>query len=410
MLIERFAEILNVLRRNRLRTLLTALSVAWGVFVLALLLGAGRGLENGAAWEFRDDAVESLYVQSGQTSVAYAGRKLGRDIKLMNEDLDALSRELPAISHLSGHFYLWGEFQVRHGNKHSAFDIRGVHPGHQFLEKTEIVRGRYISDVDILKRRKICVIGTKVREALFGKTNPIGQYIEIRGLFYLVVGEFEDIGAEAELLRIYVPITTAQLIYNSPNRIHSLMLELKSADLAESQLTGEQVQRILAARHQVSPTDRRAIRVFNSLDRYYKITSVFAWIRVFVWIVGLGTLLAGVIGVSNIMLISVAERRQEIGVRRAVGATAGSIVGMIVGESVLLTALSGYGGLIAGVALVELVAKTFTDLPFLRNPSVDIRVMLTAAGLVVVAGALAGLFPALRAARVDPITALREGA
>ncbi len=410
MLLEHFAEIISVLRRNRLRTLLTALSVAWGVFVLALLLGAGQGLENGAEWEFRDDAVASLFVQSGQTSVPFAGHKLGRDVRFMNEDYEALGRELPSIEHQSGRFYLWGEFQVKHGNQHSAFDIRGVHPGHQYFEKTEITRGRFVNEADILAYRKVCVIGAKVREALFGQADPIGQFIQIRGLYYLVVGEFEDIGGEAELRKVYVPITTAQLVYHSPRRIHNLMFDLKTADLEESRRTGEQAQRILAARHRVSPEDRRAIRVYNNLERFYKVTGVFAWIRVFVWIVGLGTLLAGVVGVSNIMLIAVAERRQEIGVRRAVGATAVSIVGMIMTESILLTALSGYLGLVAGVGVVELVARSFKDLPFMREPSVDIGVMLAASALVVLAGALAGLFPALRAARVDPITALRVGA
>ncbi|HMA95710.1 MAG TPA: ABC transporter permease, partial [Polyangiaceae bacterium] len=307
MLLERFAEILDVLRRDRLRTLLTALSVAWGVFVLALLLGAGRGLENGAEWEFRHYAVASIHVQPGQTSVAHAGRRQGRDVKLMNEDLDALDRELTNMGHRSGKFHLWGEFEVRYRNKHSAFAISGVHPGYQFLEKTEMVRGRYLNDLDILNHRKVCVIGVKVRDALFGDADPVGQYIEIRGLFYLVVGEFEDVGSEADLLKIYVPITTAQLVYNSPRRVHNLMFDLTSTDLQESQSTSEQTQRVLAARHQVSPNDRRAIRVFNNLERFYKITSVFSWIRVFVWIVGIGTLLAGVIGVSNIMLIAVAE-------------------------------------------------------------------------------------------------------
>ena len=410
MLFERVAEILSVLNRNRLRTLLTALSVAWGMFVLALLLGAGRGLENGAAWEFRDDAVASIFVHSGQTSVPFAGRRLGRDVKFTNDDYDALKREVVDIEHRSGSFYLWGEFQVRRGSEHSAFDIRGVHPEFEYLEKTQMVRGRYLNDIDVAEHRKVCVIGTKVREALFGPDDPIGQFIQIRGLYYLVVGEFEDTGGEAELRKIYIPISTAQLVYHSPRRIHSFMFDLKTDDLARSQQAGVGAQRVLAARHQISPEDRRAIRIFNNLERFYKVTSVFAWIRVFVWIVGLGTLLAGVVGVSNIMLIAVAERRQEIGIRRAVGASAVSIVGMILGEAILLTTLSGYAGLIAGVGVIEFVAAHFTDLPIMREPSVDIRMMLIATTLVIGAGALAGLFPALRAARVDPAVALRGDA
>ncbi len=409
MLLERFVEIVTVLRRNRLRTFLTALSVAWGLFVLALLLGAGHGLENGTEWEFRHEAIASIFVQAGQTSVPFGGRRLGREVKLMTEDHEALGRDLSAVEHQSGIFYL-GEQRVKHGTRHAAFDIRGVHPDHQYLEKTELVRGRFLNEADILDQRKVCIVGTKVREALFAQADPVGQFIQIRRLFYLVVGEFEDVGGEAELRRIYVPITTAQHVQHLPRRIHSLMFDLRTADLERSRQTDEQTRRILAARHQLSPQDRRAIRVYNNLERFYKVTSVFAWIRVFVWIVGLGTLLAGVVGVSNIMLIAVAERRKEIGLRRAVGATGISIVGMVMAESILLTAVSGYLGLIAGVGAVELVARAFKDLPFMREPSVDVGVMLAASTLVVLAGALAGLFPALRAARVDPIAALREGA
>jgi putative ABC transport system permease protein len=409
MLLERWFEILSVLRHNRLRTLLTALSVAWGMFMLALLLGAGRGLENGAAWEFRDDAVASIWVHAGQTSIPYAGRKPGREVKLKDEDLDAIGRGVSAVGHRSARYYFWGNFQVRRGRQHSGFEVRGVHPEHRYLEKTEIVRGRFLDQADLAETRKVCVIGTEVRKTLFGDADPIGQPIQIRGLVYQVVGEFEDPGGEAEMRKIYVPITTAQLVYHDPRRIHTLAYDLTSTDLGASRRAAEETSRILAARHRVSPDDRRAIRVWNNLEQFYKVTSVFGWIRVFVWIVGLGTLLAGVVGVSNIMLIAVAERRREIGIRRAVGATAFSIITMILAESVLLTALSGYSGLVAGVGAVELAARLFKDLPFMREPSVDIGVMLVAGGLVVVAGALAGLFPALRAARVDPVVALRRG-
>jgi putative ABC transport system permease protein len=408
MLLERWFEILGVLEHNRLRTLLTALSVAWGMFMLAVLLGAGHGLENGAAWEFRDAAVASIWVGSGQTSIPYAGRKPGREVKLDNDDLDALGRGIPTSEHRSGRYWFWGNFQVRRGRQHSGFDVNGVHPGYRYLDKIELVRGRFLDDADLAETRKVCVIGTEVRKTLFGDTSPIGQSIEIRGLVYQVVGEFQDVGGEAEQRRIYVPITTAQLVYHDPGRIHQLALDLTTTDLDAAREAAARTSRILAARHQVSGQDRRAIRVWNNLEQFYKVTSVFVWIRVFVWLVGLGTLLAGVVGVSNIMLIVVAERTREIGIRRAVGATSASIIGMVLAESILLTALSGYSGLLAGVGAVELAGRLFKDLPYLREPSVDIGVMLAAAALVVVAGGFAGLFPALRAARVDPIMALRR--
>jgi len=407
--LESLGEVLSVLSRNKLRTFLTALSVAWGTFMLALLLGAGRGLENGVEWEFRDGAIAAIWVRSGQTSVPYAGRSPGRDVRFKNEDYDAIARQIPGVEHLSGRFYLWGEFQVSYGNKHSSFDIRGTHPGHRYVEKTILSRGRFLNDADVRARRKVAVIGTKVREALFGKEDPIGKHIGIRGLNYLVVGEFEDIGGEAELRKIYIPITTAQLVYAQPGVIHNLMFTLASDDLEASKRASEETRTLLGKRHSVSPEDRRAIRVQNNLEEFRRMTEVFRWISAFVWIVAIGTLIAGIVGVGNIMLIAVAERTKEIGVRKAIGATSLSIIGMIVSEAVLITALSGYVGLVAGVGVVELVANAGLELPFLREPSVDIRVGLIASALLVVAGTLAGLFPALRAAGVDPIVALREG-
>lgn len=408
-MLEGLSETLSVISRNRLRTFLTALSVAWGMFMLALLLGAGRGLENGVAWEFRDDAVASLWVRRGQTSVPYAGRPPGRDVFFRNDDFDAILREVPGVEHGSGRYYLWGEFHVSYGNKQSSFDILGVHPGHRYAEKTTMLRGRYLNEADLGGRRKVAVIGSRVRETLFGKEDPIGAYVAIRGLNYQVVGEFEDVGGEAELRKVYIPLTTAQLVYGQPSLIHNLLFTLPSENLAESRATSEQIRALLGKRHFVSPEDRRAIRVQNNLEEFKRLTDVFTWINTFVWVVAMGTLIAGIVGVGNIMLISVAERTKEFGIRKALGATSTSIVGMVVFEAVAITALAGYGGLVAGVLFVELVAGATAGTPFMRQPSVDIGVGLLASVLLVVAGTLAGFFPALRAARVDPIVALREG-
>jgi putative ABC transport system permease protein len=409
MLLESLDEILSVLVRNKLRTALTALSVAWGMFMLAILLGAGRGLENGVNWEFRDDATNSIWVSSGKTSLPFAGRGPGRAVRFDNDDYDLLKRSVPKLEHMSGRFYLWGEFFVSYGKKHAAFDIRGTHPGHRFLEKTEMLRGRFLNDEDVKRRRKVAVIGKRVRESLFGDEDPIGKIVQIRGLSYEVVGEFEDVGGEAELRKIYVPISTAQLIYNQPRTIHQLMFTVGTSDVDESHRIAEIAHERLASKHGVSLDDRRAIRVQNNLERFMKMTRVFGWINVFVWIVGIGTLLAGIVGVSNIMLISVAERTKELGIRKALGATPLAIVVMVVVESMLVTAAAGYAGLVAGVGVIELVANNVGNAPFWRDPQVDLWVVAIAAVILTVAGALAGLFPALRAARVDPIEALRQG-
>jgi len=400
-------EIFATLSRNRLRTALTALSVAWGMLMLVVLLGAGRGLEKGAAYEFRDDAVNSLWLQPGKTSRPFAGRGPGRDVKLMNDDYEALARNFPSIDHISGRFYMWGEFMVSYGGKHSAFDIRGAHPGHQYLEKTIITQGRFLNDADINQRRKVCVIGSKVVSFLFGDKDAVGEYLNIRGLSYKVVGVFEDVGGEAELKKIYLPITTVQLLYSQPGRLHQIMFTIGDADLSDSRRLAEQVTRFIAARHGISPDDRQALRVQNNVEQFERVNSVFVWLRAFVWIVGIGTLLAGIVGVSNIMLISVKERTREIGIRKALGATPWSIISLVVGEAVIVTSVAGYAGLLAGIGVIELAQRYVKDVPYMRQPDVDLSVALLASSVLVCAGALAGFFPARQAANISPTEALR---
>jgi putative ABC transport system permease protein len=401
-------ELLTTLRRNRLRTLLTGLSVTWGTLMLVLLLGAGKGLENGILWEFRDDAVNSIWVWSGLTSVPFAGRGPNRDIRFKNDDYAALRRDVPGIERLSGRFWMWGEFSVRRGERHSAFDVLGVQPDQRYIEKTLLTAGRYVNERDLAERRKVAVIGSLVRAALFEHEDPLGQSIEIRGLPYTVVGVFADEGGEAELRRIYVPLTTTQLVYNDPGRVHAFGMTVGDANAQQSEAVERETHRVLAMRHQVALGDARALRTQNNLVRFERISAVFRWVNGFVWFVSFGTLLAGIVSVSNIMLISVAERTREIGIRKALGATPFRLVGMVLAEAILITSLGGYAGVVLGVMLVELAREKFADAPFVRNPSVGIGVAFEATALIVLAGAVAGFFPALRAARVSPVAAMRE--
>ncbi len=270
-----------------------------------------------------------------------------------------------------------------------------------------MTRGRFLNDADIDERRKVCVIGSKVASFLLGKKEALGEYLNIRGLSYKVVGVFEDVGGEAELKKIYVPITTAQLLYSQPGRVHQIMFTIGNADLPESQRLAEQVTRFVAARHGISPDDRQALRVQNNIEQFERVNGVFVWLRAFVWIVGIGTLLAGMVGVSNIMLISVKERTREIGIRKALGATPWSIISLVVGEAIIVTSVAGYSGLLSGVALVELAARYLKDVPYLRQPDVDLSLALQASAMLVFCGALAGFFPARHAANISPTEALR---
>lgn len=408
MSIDSFGEVLDVLRRNRLRTILTALSVAWGIFVLVLLLAAGKGLQNGVRHDFRDDATNSIWIRRGKTSKPFEGHAPGRRVVFRNSDLPALRRGIDGLEHMSGRFYLWGNFTISRGSKASSFSVRGVHPEHQYLERTILLDGRFINETDIAQRRKVAVIGKEVRKALFGPDNPVGERIKIRGVMFRVVGLFRDEGSSREARTIYAPLTTIQLMHQGGNDVHQIMFTTGAATLAQTRAMEEQTRLLMAKLHHFDPEDRRAVQISNRLVQFQKVMQIFEWLRIFVWVVGIGTLFAGIVGVSNIMIISVQERTVEIGVRKALGATPRAILGMVLGEALTITALAGYAGLTASVVVVELVRRYLPDNEYLRDPTVDVQLGVVATLLLMGAGALAGLIPAFHAARVKPIVAMRR--
>jgi len=407
MMLERWHELLLTLQHNKLRTALTALSVSWGIFVLVILLGAGSGLEQSVEHNFEKDATNSILVRSGRTSLPFAGRPLGRKITFHNGDTAAISASIPGVDHLSGRF-IHGDDSVSFGQRHASFDIRGCEADYQFLAKTTILSGRFINDRDVEFRRKVAVIGPEVVAALFDGADPLGQYIQIRRNFYQVVGTYEDEGGEVELRKIYIPLSTAQLAYQGVDKVHQILYTVGSAGVAESNSMADSTRDLIAHRYDFAPEDRRALTVHNNLADFTKITQIFGWIRSFVWIVGLGTIMAGVVGVSNVILISVQERTREIGIRKALGATPAAIVRSILAEALLVTSFAGYSGLIAGIGTLEIVARNMPQNDYVRDPHVDVRVALMAVAVLVIAGAFAGLAPAVRAVRVSPVVAMRE--
>jgi putative ABC transport system permease protein len=400
-------EIWGTVRRNKLRTVLTGFAVAWGIFMLVVLLAFGNGLHNNVVHQFRDDAVNSIWIHPGQTSRPHAGHQPGRFLRFTNEDHEAIAR-LPGVEHITSRFFIRGNNTITRGAKTTSFDVRAVHPAHRHLEGTQIVQGRWLDDLDLAERRKVAVIGVDVSRFFFGPDeDPIGAWLTVAGIQFRVVGVFHDEGGEGELKKIYIPITTGQMAYGGANRVHMIMFTVGQASLAESVALEERVRALLSERHHVAPDDRRALRVRNNMEAFEKIASVTLMIQLFVWVVGGLTILAGIVGVSNIMLIAVKERTREIGVRKALGAPPGSILTMIVQEALVLTTVAGYLGLVAGVGAVELIRR-FVPADVIRDPQVDLRIALTATVLLAVAGTLAGFFPAWRAARINPIEALRE--
>jgi putative ABC transport system permease protein len=406
---DRWYEIFDTIRRNKLRTFLTALSVAWGIFMLVILLAAGNGLRNSVAHDFRDDAVNSLWLWAGQTSLPHEGHPLGRAVQFTNRDYDRIRDTVPGVERITGRFYLRGNLVVSRGNKNTSFDVRACHPDHRYLEKTNITAGRFLDDIDQAERRKVAVIGADVARFLFAKDEePLGQRIAVNGVQYLVIGIFEDAGGEEEQRKIYIPIATAQMAYGGADAVHQLMFTVGDASAEDSKAIEAIVRDHLAEEHDFDPEDKRALRVRNNVQSFQDINDVFDAIELFVWFIGAGTIVAGIVGVSNIMLISVKERTKEIGVRKALGATSGAIVGQILQESIFLTAVAGYMGMVTGIGLIELFVRYAPPIDFLRDPQVDLRVVTIATVILVISGALAGYVPARRAARVDPVVALRD--
>jgi len=401
-------EIWDTVTRHKLRTFLSALSVAWGVLVLIVLLGAGRGLENGATDSFQGDALNSVWISNGSTSLPFAGQGPGRKIKLDNADYDVLLGLRPKVEYTDAELNLSGTFTVRYGNKRSTFVVRGAMPEVRYLENTVLREGRLLDEDDQRQHRKVAVIGPQVQDILFGKRTSVGEYIQIRGSIFRVIGVYEDpFGNDDDQRNIFVPLSTVQLLNGSSFALESLGITVANYDEEEGPKLVTTIRETLADRHHYAKDDKRAARFFNNLELYGKVSRMFVWIRVFVWVVGIGTLLAGIVGVSNIMLISINERTEEIGIRKAIGATPASIVRAIVAESLLITGVAGYLGLAGGVGAIALAARFLPSMKYLRDPSVNFEVALGATAVIVLAGTLAGYFPARRAASIHPITALR---
>lgn len=406
---DKWQEILFTISQNKLRTFLTGFSVAWGIFMLIVLLGAGTGLQNGAEEEFSDTATNSIWVSGGQTSLAYKGMKPGKFIRFNNTDYQDIQSKIDRAEKVSGRFHVPRGSGVSYNGENGSFNIRTVHPDHQYVEKTLTIDGRFLNELDIEKKRKVTSIGSLVKKVLFKEEDPIGKYVNINGVAFKVVGVFEDEGGENEQEILYIPISTAQLVYNGGETIHRLMFTIGDATLEESKVVEKEVREMIAQSHNFDPEDERAIRIWNTVETYQEIQSMFTGIRLFIWIIGVMTIIAGIVGISNIMTIVVKERTKEIGIRKALGATPRSIIGLILMESVLITAVSGYIGLVVGVGLIELISSILPpNTPFFKNPEVNFQVAITATAILVIAGAIAGVVPARKAAIIKPIVALRD--
>jgi putative ABC transport system permease protein len=413
--IDKWQEIFASMRRYKARTFMTAFGVFWGIFMLVALLGAGKGLENGAVAGFGHLKNAVFVYTDSPTSLPYQGLSRGRVIKFQDEDVAAIRQNIAEVDILVVGNEAGSQF-VQHGDSNSAFSVSGAQPALLRLRSQRLLLGRYINQFDLEQRRKVAVIGTRVREILFGpEIDPVGQSIEIRGMFFRVVGVFDVIGSSGGFDQraaetIYIPNSTLRYTFNQADRISQIIVTPHPGFRAEA--IEKQVDALLRQRHRVHPDDPAPIGTFNVQERFEEVEALFSGITVFSWLVATGTIIAGVIGVGNIMLIVVNDRTVEIGIRKSVGATPLSIVAMIIQESLLITGVAGYFGLVVGVFLLEGVGAVLEQATggegFFVNPEIDFNTALIAMSVLMFAGALAALLPASRAAQIDPVLALRD--
>lgn len=410
--LERWQEIFETLNKNRLRTFLTALSVASGIFILVILLGVSTGIQKGVQSEFEQDATNRISVWTGTTTKEYKGLNPGRYIQLKNEDHDLIESNYDEyLEFRTPIFSIWGG-AVSYKDQSGNYRVEGAYPDQQFIENETMVSGRFINQSDLIQSSKVAVIGHQMKKDLFKNTDPIGEQIDIQGINFIVVGVYSDPGGNREENRIFVPLNTAQKVFNAQDRLRSLAYTIKMNDdfdqaVALSAALSQKIDQDLRQKHSVAPDDRSAIRVNSTLEEAKKIYGLIDTIRAVFWFIGIGTIIAGIVGVSNIMLIVVKERTKEIGIRKALGALPWSIIGMILQEAIFITALAGFVGLFLGVGLLELVGP-MVDSAFIKYPQVDFTTAMTTVFVLIAAGTLAGFIPAQRAAHIKPIEALRD--
>jgi putative ABC transport system permease protein len=412
--IDKWQEIFSTIKKHKLRTTLTAFGGFWGIFMLVVLLGAGNGLRNAVFRNF-DWANNVVFLWTMRTSMPYQGFQPGRSINLDNRDVAAIRSFAPEVGLLAPRTGLAGDYSIDRGKKSASFTVMGDYPQFNQIKKVLITDGRFINPLDIESRRKVAVIGRRVKELLFeDDENPIGEYIKIKGVFFKVVGTFDTnkSGDEAieDVQTIHIPNTTLQQAFNQPNEVW--YFSMVPAPGYNAFQVEDKVKKILSERHKVHPDDERAFGVANIEEEYNKIQGLFLGISGFSWMVSIGTIIAGMVGVGNIMLIIVKERTKEIGIRKSMGATPLSIISLIVQEALVISGVSGYLGLLVGVALVEgidaAMQSSGAEVPFFYNPEINFQVATSALLVLVLSGVLAGFFPGRKAAKVNPVIALKD--
>ena len=406
-----YKEIMETLTRNKSRSLLTGFGVFWGVFMLVVLLGGGQGLKELLSNNFQGFATNSALVFAQPTTKPYDGFRKGRQWNMVYQDVERLRAQVPELDVVTPMVSQWQRI-VTAGDKKTTAGVKGLQPAYAKVEEPQIRYGRYINDMDMAQRRKVCVLGKKVYKMLFpGGGDPCGQLVRVDSVYYRVVGvdyaagEIKVNGGAEE--SVIVPITLMQETYGLGDAVHLISVTGKPGVVMSD--VAPVMRAVIGRAHRVDPTDEKAITVFNTEVMFGMVDSLFTGVNFLIWLVGIGTLLAGAIGVSNIMMVTVRERTTEIGIRRAIGATPRTILGQIVAESILLTAVAGMSGILFAVAILQLLemANT-TDGIVAAHFQVGFWTAVGAVVLLALLGVLAGLAPAVRAMAIKPVDAMRD--
>lgn len=406
--LDRWREIFQSINKNRLRSVMSGFTVAFAILLFTLLFGVVSGLQNFFADAFIDDAQNFMRVRVWKTTIPHKGLQTGRQIQLKNKDYEYVTDEYSnKIQYQSARIFK--NFSLKYKNNADTYNVTAVNPDHQFLEKTIIDEGRYINEKDIYEKSKVIVIGRLIKEDLFGERPALGKRVIVNNSSYLIVGIFSDDGGDNEERRAYIPLSTAQMMYGNNDYISQIVLGYNPNLNVDQALTfGNRLERDLREKLNIHPDDQSALSVINMAEANKGVGQFMFILYFIVIVVGSGTLVAGIIGISNIMIFVIKERTKELGIRKALGASPASIVGMVVQESILITTLAGYVGLSLGTWFLSLesVQETLEDY-FIKDPSVSIGIVIGATITLIFAGLLAAYVPAKKAANIKPIVALR---
>ena len=405
--IDLWREIVQSINKNRTRSILSGFTVAFAILLFTILFGLANGLNNTFSEAFVDDAANAVFIRSGRTTKAHKGLQAGRRIQFKNQDFDYIKTDFqPSIEFITARIYR--NVAASYKNEKDNYTVRAVHPDHQYLEKTKVTQGRYINQRDMDMRTKSIVIGDLVRQDLFLKEDPIGKYVNLSGIAYQVVGAYKDDGGDNEERIIYMPLTTAQQIYGNNDYVDQINLTYDPKMNYDQAIDfGLDLEKKLKERFTVAKNDQRAIRVFNMAMQNKGINQMTSVLGILILIIGMGTLIAGIVGISNIMIFIVKERTKEIGIRKALGASPRAIISIILIESVVVTTIAGYVGLLVGVGILEWASPSLKTY-FITDPSVSRSLVIAATITLITAGALAGYIPAKKASKIKPIVALRD--